>query len=261
VPLGAFAGQLTGWRGPFWALAALALAAVGLIARYVPQDGPDQQAVSIRSELAALCSGRVWLALAACATTNAGVLSTYSFISPLLTDRAGIAAALVPLVLMGFGVGALVGSIVFGLLGDARPHATTITAAGVTAVLLLAICLLSGFAVPTIVLIALLGFFGAGANPVLISLTVRFAGKAPTLGSALSVSAFNVGTAAGSWAAGLALDSSLGAVGPAVIGTVVAAITLVPTIAIAVIQQRRATTRALLITSPSHPRRNEVENI
>ena len=38
VPLGAFAGQLTGWRGPFWALAVLALAAVALIARHVPHD-------------------------------------------------------------------------------------------------------------------------------------------------------------------------------------------------------------------------------
>lgn len=33
VPLGAFAGQLMGWRGPFWALAALAVAAMAPIAR------------------------------------------------------------------------------------------------------------------------------------------------------------------------------------------------------------------------------------
>src|SRR3954470_6925293 len=35
VPLGALAGQLVGWRGPFWALAALAAASIALIARYV----------------------------------------------------------------------------------------------------------------------------------------------------------------------------------------------------------------------------------
>lgn len=49
VPLGAFAGQAMGWRGPFWALAALAAAAVVLIARTVPHDGPDRHAGSIRS--------------------------------------------------------------------------------------------------------------------------------------------------------------------------------------------------------------------
>jgi DHA1 family inner membrane transport protein len=239
VPLGAFAGQFAGWRGPFWALAVLAVASVGFIARHVPHDGTGQQVVSIRSELSALRSGRLWLALAACATTTGGVLSTYSYISPLLTDRAGIAAGLVPLVLVGFGAGALAGFLVGGRLGDVRPYATTIMAAASTTAVLLAVCLLSGFAVPTVVLVALLGLFGLGANPVLISLAVRFAGKAPTLGSALTVSAFNFGTAAGSWGAGLALGSTLGATGPAVVGTVIAALTLIPTTGIALTQRRR----------------------
>lgn len=72
-------------------------------------------------------------------------------------------------------------------------------APAVTTALLLAIWLLSAFSLPVIVLVALLGLFGLGANPVLISLAVRFAGKAPTLGSALTVSAFNFGTAIGTW--------------------------------------------------------------
>lgn len=233
VPLGAFAGQLMGWRGPFWALAVLGAAATGLIARYVPHDSPDRRSVSIRSELTALRSGRLWLALAACATTTGGVLSTYTYILPLLTDRAQLAAGLMPLVLAGFGAGALAGFLVGGRLGDVRPYATTIMAAAATTVILLAICLLSTHAVPTAALVALLGLFGLGANPVLISLAVRFAGRAATLGSALTVSAFNLGTAAGSWTAGRALDSTLGATGPAVVGAVIAALTLIPTITIA----------------------------
>ncbi|MFD9193797.1 MFS transporter [Streptomyces phaeochromogenes] len=239
VPLGAFAGQLMGWRGPFWALAALGAAAMVLIARHVPHDGSGPTVVSVRSELSAVRTGRLWLVLAACATTTGGVLSTYTYISPLLTDRAGLASGLVPLVLVGFGAGALAGFLIGGRLGDHRPYVTTIAAAATTTILLLAICLLSGYAALTIVLVALLGLFGLGANPVLISLGVRFAGRAPTLGSALTVSAFNLGTAIGSWSAGLALESSLGATGPAAIGTVIAALTLIPTIAIALTQRRR----------------------
>ncbi|MGW2329899.1 MFS transporter [Streptomyces sp. NPDC001700] len=246
VPLGAFAGQLMGWRGPFWALAVLAVAAMALMARCVPHDGGGgQQTVSVRSELSALRSGRLWLALAACATTTGGVLSAYSYISPLLTERAGLDAGLVPLVLVGFGVGALAGFLVGGRIGDRRPHATTIVAAAVTTVLLLAICLLSGYAAPTAALVALLGLFGLGANPVLISLGVRYAGQAPTLGSALVVSAFNVGTAIGSRIAGYALDSSLQTTGPAVVGAAIAALTLVPTVAMAVIQRRRSASRVV----------------
>jgi predicted MFS family arabinose efflux permease len=240
VPLGAVAGQLVGWRGPFWALGALAVASIALICRSVPHDGPDREVVSIRSELSALRSGRLWLVLSACAATTGGVLSAYSYISPLLTDRAGLAAGVVPLVLVGFGAGALVGTLVGGRLGDVRPYATIIAAPAATTVLLLAICLLGGSAAPTVALVALLGCFGLGANPVLMSLVVRFAGRAPTLASGLTVSAFNFGTAAGSWIAGLALASSLGATGPAVVGAAIAALTLIPTTALAVIHRRRS---------------------
>jgi predicted MFS family arabinose efflux permease len=238
VPLGAFAGQLSGWRGPFWALAALAVAAVGLIARHVPHDSADEPAVALRSELAALRSARLWLVLAACATTTGGVLSVYSYISPLLTERAGIAAGLVPLVLVGFGVGSLIGTVYGGRLGDVRPHATTIVVAAGTTVVLLVICLVSAHAVPTVVLVVLLGLVGLSANPVLSSLAVRFAGVAATLGVAMSVSAYNLGTAVGSWTAGLTLSSSLGATGPAAVGTLIAGLTLIPTVAITLIQRR-----------------------
>jgi predicted MFS family arabinose efflux permease len=232
VPLGAFAGQLTGWRGPFWALAVLALAAVPLIARQVPDDDGGKPA-ALRSELAALRSGRLWLVLAACATTTGGVLSVYSYISPLLTDRAGIAVGLVPLVLVGFGVGSLIGTIYGGRLGDVRPHATTIGVAATTTVVLGAIWLLSAHAVPTVLLVAVLGLVGLSANPVLSALAVRYAGVAPTLGVAMSVAAYNLGTAVGSWLAGLTLGSALGATGPALVGTVIASLTLIPAAALA----------------------------
>jgi DHA1 family inner membrane transport protein len=108
-----------------------------------------------------------------------------------------------------------------------------------TTVLLLALGPLAGSVGATVAVVVALGFFGLGANPVLIALAVRFAGRAPTLGSALTVAAFNLGTAVGSWIAGLALDSRLGASGPTAVGTVIAALTLIPTTAIAVAQRRR----------------------
>ncbi len=149
-----------------------------------------------------------------------------------------------PLVLVGFGLGALAGSLVGGRLGDRRPHSVTLVAAAGATVLLLAISLVAGYAVPTIILVALLGFFGLGANPVLMAMAVRFARQAPVLASALTVSAFNLGTAIGSWIAGLTLDSGLGSTGPAVVGTAIAALTLIPTTAIALTQRRRSAAAA-----------------
>ena len=239
VPLGAFAGQLSGWRGPFWALAALALVAIPLIAVHVPRRDGGRAPTSLRSELAALRSGRLWLVLAACATTTGGVLSAYSYISPLLTHRAGIAAGLVPLVLVGFGIGSLIGTVLGGRLGDGHPHATTVAVPAVTTLVLLAVCLLSTHPLPTVVLVVLLGLVGLSANPVLSSLAVRFAGPAPTLGVAMSVSAYNLGTAVGSGIAGATLSSGLAVTGPAAVGTGIAALTLIPAITVARIQRRR----------------------
>jgi DHA1 family inner membrane transport protein len=80
-------------------------------------------------------------------------------------------------------------------------------------------------AVGLVFLMALAGF---AVNPITTDLSLRFAGPAATLGAALSTSAFNTGIAAGSWAAGIALNSSLGSTGPALVGTVIAAMTLAP---------------------------------
>ncbi|MEU0729123.1 hypothetical protein [Streptomyces sp. NPDC006140] len=46
-------------------------------------------------------------------------------------------------------------------------------------------------------------------------------------------------TAVGSWIAGLAIGFSLGVTGPAAVGTVVAALTLVPAVTVALVQRRR----------------------
>ncbi|MER5338586.1 hypothetical protein [Micromonospora sp. NPDC002717] len=79
-----------------------------------------------------------------------------------------------------------------------------------------------------IVLIVLLGLFGMSTNPILINMAVRYADHASTFASALSTSSFNLGTAVGPWIAGFALESALGATGPVLVGTCVAALHFLP---------------------------------
>lgn len=233
VPLGAFAGQLIGWRGPFWVMAALAIAATVLIVTHVPADDPATPPTSLRSELASLRSRQLWLVLLSATMIMGGTLATYSYVAPLLTNRSGLSGALVPLALVGFGLGALIGSFLGGRLGDTRPYSTTIIASAATAFILLGICVFSEHTVAAVVLIGLLGLASMTVNPILIALAVRFAHRAPTLASALSTSAFNLGTAVGSWMAGRALESPLGELGPPATGTVIAALTLIPLIVLA----------------------------
>jgi predicted MFS family arabinose efflux permease len=241
VPAGAFIAQVTGWRGTFWVLAGAAALATVLVARMVPAGSGEESPASLRSELAGLRSGRLWLALLACLTTTGGVLAAYSFIVPILTDQAGVPASLVPLVLTGFGVGSFVGTILAGRFGDARPGLVTILTPAVTILLLVGIGLVVDAPWLMTGLVVVLGLFGLSANGVLIHMSVRFAGPAAALGSALAVSAFNVGTAVGTAVAGLALATPLGLRGPVAVGVVIVTLTLIPAITLAFLSRRGPT--------------------
>ncbi|MFB8273666.1 MFS transporter [Streptomyces sp. NPDC055955] len=253
VPIGSLAGQFTGWRGPFWALAVLSGLAAVFVGRFIPTV-ERRAGVSVRAEVRALRQGRLRLALAAAVLIMGGVLATYTYIAPLLTDRAGVAESAVPLVLIAFGVGALGGNAIGGRLGESHPMATTITAAAATALTLFLLIPLSDSPVAAIALVFLMALTGFTVNPVVTSLAVRFAGDAPTLTSALTTSAYNTGIAAGSALAGTALNSSLGLTGPVLVGTVSAALTLLPLSALT-LGARRRPARIVAQRTPARERR------
>lgn len=254
VPLGAFAGQAIGWRGPFWALALLALGAAVVVYRQVPLDPPTDPVPSVRAEIASLRDVRVWLVLAGCAIVCGSSLAAYSFISPLLTETTGLAAAAVPLALVGYGAGAFIGSNLGGVLGAKRPFTVLFVAAVMTFLVLGALALFAHDPVITIALVVLLGLFGMSTNPILIGMAVRYADKAPTLASALATAAFNVGTAVGSWIGGFALASALGARGPVLVGTCIAALYVVPLVMLLRTERRTAQWRRSDLDAPAQER-------
>jgi DHA1 family inner membrane transport protein len=251
VPLGSWVGQLVGWRGVFWALAVVSAVAAVVIARLVPHS--DREAApSLREQAGVLSEGRLWLVLAATALVTGGFMAAFSYVSPLLTERTGLSDNAVPLVLVGFGVGALIGTNLAGRFGDRGPLRTfTVIAISSTAVLLLLIPL-STMTVPTIVLVVLLGATGMAVTAIATPLAVRFGHRSPSLAAALAVSAFNVGIAAGSAIAGAALESSLGTTGPEVVGAVMVCLGLVP---LAILGALRAT------TSTSHEATSESDQV
>jgi DHA1 family inner membrane transport protein len=168
------------------------------------------------------------------------VLSIYSYIAPLLVG-AGLSTVLIPWTLMVFGVGALIGNIVGGRLGDHRPYATTFVTAGITVLASAGIWVFSTQPVPLLVLFALLGLVGLSANPILVALAVRFGDDAPTLAAAMPTSIFNLGTAVGTGITSMLLGTSFGTVAPAIVGTVFAVLIFLPLTALAVLERHRAT--------------------
>jgi DHA1 family inner membrane transport protein len=232
VPLGSFAGQLLGWRGTFWALAVLAVLAAPVIARFTPADGAPS-APSVRSELRAITNRRMAILVVATVLATGGYMTTFSYVSPLATDRAGIPSWAVPLMFVVFGLGAILGTNLAGRFADQRPIATFMTATAGTVVLMVLLVPLSTNAAVTFVLMFLLGVAGMGIPPVGTGLAVRYASAAPTLAAAISVSSFNGGTAIGTWLGSSALESSLGVVGPLAVAIIMAVLGLLTLLAMA----------------------------
>lgn len=244
VPLGSVAGHLIGWRGPFWLLAIAAAIAAVAVLRLVPAETGAHHTPSIRGELVALRSLPLWIVLLTCALVTGGVLSLFSFISPVLTERTGLPETDVPLALLLFGVAALIGTLLGGRLGDVHPTATVLVGGSIAFLTLGAFGIASTEPVPTLALFALLGLTGLSINPVLFGAAIRYGGAAPTLASALVPSAFNLGTATGTGITAAALGTGLGAAAPAVVGTVSAGLVVVVYGALTVALRRRRTAPA-----------------
>ena len=227
VPLGALCGQALGWRAPFWGLAVLSLAALVAVVTLVPAPPRAAVAPRLAPQLAAFRSRRLWLVLLTAALAQAAVFAAFSYVSLLLTGAAGLPASAVPLVLVGFGIGAVGGSVVGGRLGDAHPSLTVALALAGTAAVLAALHTLSGSPVATVALIILLGLTGFTVAAPLTARVLKLAAAAPTLASAAATSAFNVGNTVGPWAGGRDLAAGAGPAGPAGVGAVLALAALV----------------------------------
>src|SRR3954468_13233146 len=174
VPLGSVAGEHLGWRGAFWAIAALAAVAAVVIGRFAPKD-VQGETPSIAAELRALRNARLWFVLGATVLVMGGCMGTFSYISPLLTERAGVSLALVPLVFVSSGIGSMFGTNVVGRFADRRPVATFITCAVGAAVVLMLLIPLSSVRVTALIVITLLGGVPMASPPVATGLSVRLA--------------------------------------------------------------------------------------
>ncbi|MBE9375255.1 MFS transporter [Saccharopolyspora sp. HNM0983] len=225
VPGGTYLGQLLGWRAAFLVVAALGgLAALG-VAAFVPrvEAAPGS---GLRSELSALGRRPVVLGLTTAVFGFAGVFAVYSYVSPMMTELAGLNGGAIPVVLALFGVGMTLGSLLVGPLADRALLPTIYGSLAALAVVLV----LFTFAVHTpltaVLGIIVLGAAGFGVTAPLQVFVMDRAGTAPTLAAASNHSAFNLANAGGAWLGGLGIGAGWGLTSPAWIGAVLAAVGL-----------------------------------
>ncbi|MGY4391204.1 DHA1 family chloramphenicol resistance protein-like MFS transporter [Streptomyces sp. TE12347] len=210
VPAGAFLGEHLGWRSAFWSVAAAsAIALVGILA-LIPRIPLPAEKPSLGRELRIYRDRQVWLSIGITALAAGGVFCAFSYLSPLLTDVAGLDSQWVPWILGLFGIGALVGTTVGGRVADAHLFGVMIWGITASTVFLTALALLASTAAAAIALAFLLGFSAFFTAPALNARMFNVAGAAPTLAGATTTAAFNLGNTGGPWLGGTVIDADLG---------------------------------------------------
>ena len=236
VPVASWLGQNLGWRSAFALVVLIGLTTLTAIWSWLPNLGATH-ATSPLTELGALRRPQVWMALIVGMVGFGGMFAVYTYVATTLTDVAGLTRGLVPLALMVFGLGMVVGNLLGGRMAD-RSVVRSLYIAIVTLGVMLAVFVAASHNPYT----AMLGLFGIGAAggsiaPALQTRLMDVAADAQTLAAALNHSALNIANASGAWIGGLVIAAGYGYTAPAAAGAVLAAIGVV-VLTVSVLMQR-----------------------
>lgn len=238
VPIATWLGQTFGWRSAFALVGVLGVATALMVAIFVPHSHPDRTR-TVRRELGDFANTQVWLTLLIGAVGFGGMFAMYSYIAPTITEVTGLSAATVPLFLLAYGVGGLIGTSIGGRLTDWSVMKTIIIGNVATGLLLALFTVTSAHPV-----LAVINLFAVSVS---ISLFVvglqlrlmRAAGEARTLGAASNHASLNLANALGAWLGGLVIAGGFGYTAPSWVGAGLCALGLI-VIVISVRLDRRA---------------------
>lgn len=217
VPAGTFVGQLWGWRATFWAITVIGLVALAAIAAFVPSQRATG-ASDLRAEVRAFAAPQVWVSLLLTVLGFGGMFGAFTYIAFTLTGVTGFAASTVPVLLVLFGVGLVLGNALGGRAANVSVRGTLVVALGALTLVMVVFALTAGNKAATVVSLLLMGGFGFATVPALQMRVMTYAGSATTLASGANIAAFNVGNALGAWLGGLTIAAGLSYVSPIWVG-------------------------------------------
>jgi predicted MFS family arabinose efflux permease len=205
VPLGTLLGDLLDWRAAFLSVAGLGLVSFLLLLALLP---PLPARAALRfADLTALLRrhGGVQTGLLLTFGLVTGQFCAYTLVRPLLTEVAGLDAALTGVLLLGYGAAGIAGNFLAAAGRDVRRTLFTITA--LLTLALTVLVLLGGAPVAAVAALLLWGLAYGGVSVSLQTWMLRTAPVAAEAATSLFVCAFNLSIALGALLGGLAADS------------------------------------------------------
>jgi DHA1 family inner membrane transport protein len=222
APVGALIAAVFGWRGTFLTITGVAIVAALAIWFLLPA-GLKGPRLSLSKRLAVLSRPGLVPMFLTMLLYMTGGFSLFTYVAPFVTQTLGLSAAVMPTVLLSFGVGAAVGNFAGGQLAD-RVGATR-TATGATVLMVLVMAAATGLArlpaggaeVALLVYMFVWGVVAWSFPPAQASRVIAKAADAAPLALALNGSSLYLGVALSSVVGGEVLTyaspAALGIVG------------------------------------------------
>jgi predicted MFS family arabinose efflux permease len=211
APIGAWMGELWGWRSAFMAAGAASVLTLAVQVATLPALPPrDNPSLRVLGEL--LARPRVRVALLAVLLVISGHFAGFTYIRPLMEDVTQLSVSAISAVLLGYGIGGFFGNFAGGwVAGRSERHAVVWGGALIAA--LAASLLIAGSSVLVTAIAIPLWGFAFGAFPVgFQTWIVRAAPDQAEGAGGLLVAAFQVAIAGGAIGGGLLVDH-IGALG------------------------------------------------
>lgn len=209
VPLGIFVGNIAGWREVFILIAiltAIVMVAIGLVMQRV-QPVP---VVSLKRQFAALWNPRMLAIHATTLLVLAGHLTLYAYFTPFLQETIGASSTMVTFIYMMFGIAAVAGGGLGGVLSDRLHPAKAIVIVLIPFIVSMAVIPFS-VELPLIAFLILLSIWSAlswTVTPVQNSLIIKTSPEAAESLISTNSGIAHAGIALGTYVGGMVIDHS-----------------------------------------------------
>jgi len=217
VPAATWLGQNAGWRSAYWLVSALAALTAALVLWLVPHVAANRDA-SGRNELRAFKNPQVLLTLLAGAIGFGGMFAMYTYIAPTVTEVAGLDEGLVPVYLLAFGSGMVVGTPLGGRLAAWAVFRSMLLGSVLMGLTLVVFTMTSQWFLPGLVTVFVLSIVSSVLVVGLQMRLMQVAGDAQTIGAAMNHASLNIANALGAWLGGLVVAAGYGYRAPAWVG-------------------------------------------
>lgn len=205
VPLGAWIGDVAGWRSAFGALAALSAAALLFAALALPPL-PVAQSVTARELGRQLRNPGVRRGLFITLFLVAGHFMAYTFVRPVLQTMAGFAPGWIGPLLFAYGVAGIAGNFLAGGAAGRHPRATLLGIVLGLLATLASLPWLGDMRGAVVALLLLWGLSYGGVSVALQTWVMQAARGAVEAATSWFVGVFNLAIALGALAGGFSVD-------------------------------------------------------